>query len=124
MRKIQFMNRLWVRLTLAFAIVAVFGIGLAALLADLAIDREFRSYVGRNEANLQNGDLATKLVDYYTQHQGWSGVGTVLTPGRPPAGFDDFFTISQHPSNVNFYFGKTLFRAYRLFSLDLSGQAQ
>lgn len=85
MKKLQFINRLWVRLALAFAIVAVIGIGLASLLADLSIDREFRSFVGRNEANLQNSDLATKLVGYYTQHQSWIGVGTVLTQTGPPA---------------------------------------
>jgi two-component system OmpR family sensor kinase/two-component system sensor histidine kinase BaeS len=78
------MNRLWVRLTLAFALVAVIGIGLAALLANLAIDNEFRSFVGRTEATSQNSDLATKLVSYYTQHQGWNDVGTILIPGKPP----------------------------------------
>jgi signal transduction histidine kinase len=80
------MNRLWVRLALAFAIVAVISIGLASLLADLAVDREFRSFVGQNEANLQNSDLATKLSDYYTQHQSWIDVGTILTQTQPPAG--------------------------------------
>jgi signal transduction histidine kinase len=80
------MNRLWVRLTLAFAIVAVLGIGLASLLANLAIDNEFRSFVGRSEANLQNSDLVTKLTTYYATHQSWDGVGTILTLGKPPAG--------------------------------------
>jgi hypothetical protein len=55
-KKVQILNRLWVRLTLAFALVAVIGIGLASLLANLAIDNEFRSFVGRSEANLQNTD--------------------------------------------------------------------
>jgi signal transduction histidine kinase len=84
--KFQVFNRLWVRLALAFAVVAVIGIGLASLMADLSIDREFRSFVGRNEANLQNSDLATKLIDYYTQHQTWIGVSTILTPSVPPSG--------------------------------------
>jgi signal transduction histidine kinase len=80
------MNRLWVRLTLAFVVVAVLGIGLASLLANLAIDNEFRSFVGRSEANLQNSDLATKLVSYYTEHQSWDGVDTILIPAKPPVG--------------------------------------
>jgi two-component system, OmpR family, sensor kinase len=79
------MNRLWVRLALAFAIVAVIGIGLASLMADLAVDREFRSFVGQNEANLQNSDLATQLSDYYAQHQTWIDVGTILTQTQPPS---------------------------------------
>lgn len=78
------MNRLWVRLTLAFALVAVIGIGLAALLANLAINNEFRSFVGRSEATSQSADLAAKLVGYYTAHQSWQDVGTILIPARPP----------------------------------------
>jgi signal transduction histidine kinase len=83
-KNLQVFNRLWVRLTLAFAIVAVIGIGLASLLANLAIDNEFRSFVGRSEANLQNTDLATRLESYYAQHQSWDGLGTILTSGQPP----------------------------------------
>ena len=58
MKNFQIFNRLWVRLTLAFAVVAVIGIGLASLMANLAIDNEFRSFVGRTEATSQNTDLA------------------------------------------------------------------
>ena len=83
MRKIQVLNRLWVRLALAFAVVAVIGIGLAAFLADQSINREFRSFVVRNEVDLQNSSLANDLVEYYQQHQSWDGVGTVLPQGGP-----------------------------------------
>jgi two-component system OmpR family sensor kinase/two-component system sensor histidine kinase BaeS len=79
-------NRLWVRLALAFALVAVIGIGLASLLANLAIDNEFRSFVSRSEATSQNTDLAAKLVSYYTEHQSWDGVGAILIPAKPPEG--------------------------------------
>jgi HAMP domain-containing protein len=77
---------LWVRLALAFALVAVIGIGLASLLANLAIDNEFRSFVGRSEATSQNSDLAAKLVSHYTEHQSWDGVGAILIPAKPPEG--------------------------------------
>ncbi len=83
MKNFQIFNRLWVRLTLAFAVVAVIGIGLASLLANLAIDNNFRSFVGRSEATAQNSDLTTQLTTYYTEHQSWDGVGTVLIPPRP-----------------------------------------
>jgi two-component system OmpR family sensor kinase/two-component system sensor histidine kinase BaeS len=78
------MNRLWVRLTLSFALVAVIGIGLASLLANLAIDNEFRSFVSRSAATSQSSDLATKLVEYYTAQQSWDDVGSILSPTRPP----------------------------------------
>ncbi len=84
MKNFQIFNRLWVRLTLAFAVVAVIGIGLASLLANLAIDNEFRSFVGRSEANVQNTDLATQLESYYTQHQSWDGLGASLASSQPP----------------------------------------
>lgn len=78
------MNRLWVRLTLAFALVAVIGIGLASLLANLAINSEFRTFVGNLEASSQSSELATQLVTYYTEHQSWNNVGSILAPTRPP----------------------------------------
>jgi len=83
-KNLQLFNRLWVRLALAFAVVAVIGIGLASLLANLAIDNEFRSFVSRSEATSQNSDLAARLVSYYTEHQSWDGVGTLLIPDKPP----------------------------------------
>ena len=80
----NWLNRLWVRLALAFAVVAVIGIGLASVLADQSFDREFRSFVGRNEAGAQNSDLVTQLVGYYTQHQTWVGVAATLAVAAPP----------------------------------------
>ncbi len=73
------MNRLWVRLTVAFAIVAAFGIGVAALVASLSIDREFRTFVAQNELDLANSGLYADLVTYYEQHHTWAGVETVVT---------------------------------------------
>jgi two-component system, OmpR family, sensor kinase len=81
---VKLLNRLWVRLALAFAVVAVIGIGLASVLAGQSFDQEFRSFVGRNEASTQNSDLVTRLVGYYTQHQTWAGLETTLTVAAPP----------------------------------------
>ncbi len=95
------MNRLWVRLTIAFAIVAVIGIGVAALLADQSVDSAFRSFIARNAADLQNSALAEKLVAYYEEHRSWLGVSTILTatalptqPNRQPPG-----QVPNQPSN-------------------------
>ena len=90
MKNFSVLNRLWVRLALAFAIVAGLGIGIAAVLANQAIDREFRTFVVSNEANLQNTTLANTLIEYYTLHQSWSGVDKALprnlfAPGPNPA---------------------------------------
>ena len=85
MKKLNFLNRLWVRLALAFAIVAGLGIGLAAFLANQSIDSEFRTFVVRSEADLQNSTLANSLVQYYTQHQSWTGVDVALAGSLPAA---------------------------------------
>ncbi len=78
------MNRLWVRLTLAFAIVAVIGIGVAAFLADQSVNSEFRSFIARNEADAQNSSLVSALVKFYEEHQNWQGVDAVITSTMPP----------------------------------------
>ncbi len=77
------MNRLWVRLTIAFVVVAVFGIGVAAVVASLSIDREFRTFVAQSELDLQNSGLPEELITYYQQHQSWAGLdGVVSQIGR------------------------------------------
>jgi two-component system OmpR family sensor kinase/two-component system sensor histidine kinase BaeS len=73
------MNRLWVRLTLAFALVVLIGIGAVALLTDFAIGREFRDFIARNEASLQSSNLALRLVAYFEAHQNWDGVDQTIT---------------------------------------------
>jgi signal transduction histidine kinase len=83
-KRFQALNRLWVRLTLAFIVVAVIGIGLVAFLANQSIDTEFRSFVVRNEVDLQNSALANDFVEYYQQHQSWAGVGSLLPQVEPP----------------------------------------
>ncbi len=89
------MNRLWVRLTIAFVVVAVFGIGVAAVVASLSIDREFRTFVAQSELDVQNSGLPQELVAYFEQHQSWQGVadtvsqvGRKVFPDRRPGGPD------------------------------------
>ena len=77
------MNRLWVRLTLAFALVVLIGIGAVALLANAAIDREFRSFVARNEGAIENSGLTDQLIAFYEQNQSWAGVESLFAPDGP-----------------------------------------
>jgi two-component system, OmpR family, sensor kinase len=80
----QTLNRLWVRLALAFAFVAIIGVGLVAFLANQAIDNEFRNFVVRNEVDLQNSALANNFIQYHQQHQSWAGVEAILPQIGPP----------------------------------------
>ena len=79
------MNRLWVRLTLAFVLVTLVGVSTVALLANLSASSQFRHYLARNEMigwdNPSTGlrtSLAEDLAAYY-EHQGsWDSVEIVF----------------------------------------------
>jgi two-component system OmpR family sensor kinase/two-component system sensor histidine kinase BaeS len=103
------MNRLWVRLTLAFALVILVTVGVIALLADLTAGRVFRQYLSYSDiAQFQN--LKDHLAEYYVENGGWQGVDgflrqvrivpapmSVQMPGRQPGtiawGDNRFFFI-------------------------------
>ena len=75
------MNRLWVRLTLAFALVIVVTVTAIALLADLTAGQAFRRYLSySNTAGFQN--LTERLVDYYETHGNWEGIDELLSQVR------------------------------------------
>jgi signal transduction histidine kinase len=103
------MNRLWVRLTLAFALVILVTVGAIALLADLTAGQVFRQYLSYSDiAQFQN--LKDRLAEYYVDKGDWQGVDGFLRqvrivpapmsgqmPGRRPGtiawGDDRFFLI-------------------------------
>jgi signal transduction histidine kinase len=90
------MNRLWVRLTLAFGLVSLIGVGTVALLTDWQADRQVSQYLARKDTIAQGG-LLEDLAAYYRDHGGWEGVEEVFASasagrgngpgtgrGRPP----------------------------------------
>ncbi len=80
------MNRLWVRLTLAFFAVTVIGVLTIVLLVDWNAGSEFRQYVARQDMLVQNGIL-DDLSAFYRDSGSWNGVDQMLaTWGRPGSG--------------------------------------
>lgn len=77
------MNRLWVRLTLAFVAVTLVAVITVALLADTNIGRDFRQYAAGQAAALD--PLVATLGDYYAQRGTWEGVEAAV-PGAGGAG--------------------------------------
>jgi signal transduction histidine kinase len=90
------MNRLWMRLTLAFTVVVLVAVGAIAILIGRNTDTAFRQYVTHSGMSA-SGSGIEQLVAYYREHQSWKGVdsflqqgvfvwGSVQTPGiaRPP----------------------------------------
>jgi two-component system OmpR family sensor kinase/two-component system sensor histidine kinase BaeS len=69
------MKALWVRLTLAFALVTAGAILLAALLANFQVSTQFRQFVSHSQ---MMDAAAPALVQYYVDHGGWAGVETMV----------------------------------------------
>jgi two-component system OmpR family sensor kinase len=71
------MNRLWVRLTLAFVLITLVGVSTVALLANLSASSQFRHYLARSQM-MGWGDLTNDLAAYYRRQGSWDGVEDVL----------------------------------------------
>jgi len=77
------MNRLWVRLTLAFVLVTLVGVSTVALLANLSASSQFRHYLVRSEM-MGQGSLAEDLATYYERQGSWDGVEGIFGSGSGP----------------------------------------
>lgn len=71
------MNRLWVRLTLAFALVILVTAGVVALMADLTAGRALRYYLSYSDM-LPHQSLIDRLAAYYALFGTWDGVDPML----------------------------------------------
>jgi signal transduction histidine kinase len=89
-------NRLWVRLTMAFGLVSLVGIGTIALLIDWQAGTQVRQYLARQEMLSQSG-LLSNLAAFHAINGSWQGVETFVASyekgrgsgagnsrGRPP----------------------------------------
>ncbi len=75
------MNRLWVQLTLAFALVILVTVTAIAVLADLTAGQAFRQYLSFGDiARFQN--LVERLGEYYQAQDSWEGVDRLLSQVR------------------------------------------
>ncbi len=72
------LNRLWVKLTLAFLAIAAVAVGVAGLLAARSTGDQFREYVMHSNMSAQSM-LVESLVAYYAATGSWDGVEATLT---------------------------------------------
>ena len=81
------MNRLWVRLTLAFVAVTLVGVTTVAALTDWSAGRDFRQFLARQEVSAQGG-LLDSLAAFYERNGNWNGVEEVMAglAAAPEAG--------------------------------------
>jgi two-component system OmpR family sensor kinase/two-component system sensor histidine kinase BaeS len=75
-------NRLSVRLALAFVGVTLAAVAVVALLADWQAVGEFRQFLGQ-QAALQQTALAEQLAEYYQRNGRWDGVESLLAAVGP-----------------------------------------
>ena len=75
-------NRLWVKLSLAFLAISLAAIGVVAVLSARATREQFRQYVVASGMAGQMGG-AQSLTDYYAAEGSWAGVEAVLAQLGP-----------------------------------------
>lgn len=74
------MNRLWVRLTLAFALVILVAVGAIAVLINQATGVRFREYI-THSGMMTSGSGMEQLAAYYQREGSWEGVESLLAEG-------------------------------------------
>ena len=87
------MNKLWVRLTLAFVLVTLVGVSTVAVLANRSAISQFRRYLARREmigwgtpSTELTASLVSDLTAYYERQGSWGGVEVVFEDSRRAQG--------------------------------------
>lgn len=79
------MNRLWIQLSLGFALVTLVATLTVALLAGQSAEQSFRNYLARSQAT--DSGLLDRLAAHYAASGSWAGAELLLTlPRRPGQG--------------------------------------
>ncbi len=80
------MNKLWVRLTAAFLVVALVAVGAVAVVVNRTTASSFRSYVGQQTTANANTDLIQALETHYANTGSWDGAQDILANARSGQG--------------------------------------
>lgn len=78
------MNKLWVKLTIAFFAVTLIGLIAVAVLINNRVSTQFRDFVVRND--MISSPLVGSLETFYAGHGNWTGVETVFEADSPGKG--------------------------------------
>jgi hypothetical protein len=80
------MNRLWVRLSLAFMLVAWIAVGAVALIVRSSIESSFRHYVNQRDGASFESAVIGRLEAYYAETGTWTGAEALLPGPRQGQG--------------------------------------
>jgi two-component system OmpR family sensor kinase/two-component system sensor histidine kinase BaeS len=78
-------NRLWVKLTLAFLAISLAAIGVVAVLSSRATGEQFRQYVVAS-GNAGQATWAQALTEYYALRSSWEDVDALIAQLGPGSG--------------------------------------
>ena len=92
------MNKLWVRLSLAFGVVTVVGLIIAALLTNRQVNTQFRRFVANNQ--MTDPVLLAALAEYYGRNKSWSGIETGLEALHGPGPGGNNWPVRRRPPNL------------------------
>lgn len=76
------MNKLWVRLTGAFLVVALVAVGAVAVVVNRTTSSSFRSYIGQQTTATANTELIQSLEAHYISTGSWAGAQDILASAR------------------------------------------
>lgn len=96
------MNKLGVKLTAAFLLVALAGVVLVGVWANRVTTSSFMRFLNQDQAT-QLAELQTELADYYTQQGSWAGVDSVLAarlPRQGQGGGNTFWRLTDADGNI------------------------
>lgn len=76
------MNRLSVRLSVAFLLVAWLAVGAMVFVVQRTVETGFQQYVNQSEAGAMSQDQIANLEAYYAQHGSWEGASLTMRGGN------------------------------------------
>lgn len=76
------MNRLWVRLAVAFLAVALVAVGAVAFVVSRTTTSSFRSYVGQQNTANSSTELIRSLETHYAANGSWAGAQEIIAGAR------------------------------------------
>ena len=65
-------RRLWIKLALSYLAIAVIAVGLAALLFNFALSKQFRGYVEEKKLKLKDEQMVILLSSIYEKDGRWN----------------------------------------------------
>jgi signal transduction histidine kinase len=88
------MNRLWVRLTLAFLLIAWLSIAAMALVVQRTTEIDFRQYINQRNVSANSQQQIDRLQSYYAENQSWVGAESVFGQRSEGGGRGAVFSVA------------------------------